>query len=676
MTSSSSSKTTTSPKVGEKRKAASTTTNKSSRCPGSRRCCTDRTNDAASPLLLLLPPLERREEEKEKLEKEHELEEDEEPKPDAYGLLRCRRFLPMLAGHSSLLCPRAALHRLRTMTDRPHWVRRAVDGVEERAEVYYKYAPMLDPYYHLTGRYDVAERAEMPSNAYRAYVTRHQKIMDPMNSAAMDALGAHISGELFRQGLPTALESFGYRVGMKREFRFDVGAEFMYNCDEWDTPENEHRFAWYQKPEDYEERKADLADMKREEAAEAAEADRAANEANEANNEDEDQDEDDDCCCCEHCQMEGCQGECCDGDDLFDSKLAKAAAREKRDNNNDEEEDEYNEDDEPLDDGDWWSYSPGEATVDLFRIPVVMVGVEKCAGGTLEDYLVARNKKNAPFSEEETGALILQLAFTLETMQRGYQFVHGDLHLRNIMIVPTTLEHVAFSFDGVEYRVPTFGRLYKLIDFGRSSFVLDGRFFVSDAFAPHGDGSGMFNCGPSEDLSAPTVWPSRSFDLALLSGILFELMVGDAFMKSWAENGVLPAPLTPAQQTVYDWGIMSIGSGSGSSSSSCTNRATTTTTAEMWEADPQLLDELKICADEDDYDDDDEEVSFETRYLQALHPTWENQHSVFLPTGEPRFRAGRSFKINLVVARFAHRAVPEELLRRYLRPETKTWSFH
>ncbi len=519
-------------------------------------------------------------------------EEEEEEEETAFGMVRTRRFLPMLLGSADLLSPRAALDRLRELTPRPGCVRRAVDGAEETAAVHYKFAPMLDPHYLLLGRYDVADDVALPSLGFRAYVSRHQKIMDPMNSAAMDALGAHLSGELFRQGLLTAVESFGYSVGIKRHFRFDVGTECMALCNDWDTRKNRrHRFAWSRKPADYAERKADLRDQKREG------VDNHDNNNNINNN--------------KHDDAADYGGAAAEGDD-------------------------------------WWSYNPGEATVDLYDMPVVLVAMEFCAGGTLEDLLVARQAAGAaPFSDAETAALVMQLLFTLAAFQHRFGFVHGDLHLRNVVIAPTDLPELRFAFGGVNYAVPTFGRIYKLVDFGRSSFQIDGRAFVSDAFMPYGDGDGMYNCGAGRDLRRRQVSPSRSLDLGLLSGPLFARLAACD-----APSAAAAAAAAPATAAVYEWGLM---------------RAP----AEDWTPAPPPCDAAlaaELAAAEREEDEDDAGGV----ELDEFDPALAGKHACFSPDGT--FRFGKDdLRTNQVVARYVRDATPADLLQRYLRPETRSY---
>jgi hypothetical protein len=74
-------------------------------------------------------------------------------------------------------------------------------------------------------------------------------------------------------------------------------------------------------------------------------------------------------------------------------------------------------------------------------------------------------------------------------------------------------------------RVPTYGRIMKIIDFGRASFTLPepGGFFISDAFYPGNDAGEQYNCEPFYDAEeGPRVEPNPSFDLCRLAVSLLE----------------------------------------------------------------------------------------------------------------------------------------------------------
>jgi hypothetical protein len=78
-------------------------------------------------------------------------------------------------------------------------------------------------------------------------------------------------------------------------------------------------------------------------------------------------------------------------------------------------------------------------------------------------------------------------------------------------------------------RIPTYGRIMKIIDFGRSSFTLPDPvgFFISDAFFPGNDAANQYNCEPFLNENKPRLDPNYSFDLSRLGTSIYDFVIGD-----------------------------------------------------------------------------------------------------------------------------------------------------
>ena len=55
-------------------------------------------------------------------------------------------------------------------------------------------------------------------------------------------------------------------------------------------------------------------------------------------------------------------------------------------------------------------------------------------------------------------------------MQKHYSFTHNDLHINNIMYTSTSKTFLYYKYNNIYFKVPTYGYLFKIIDFGRSHF--------------------------------------------------------------------------------------------------------------------------------------------------------------------------------------------------------------
>jgi hypothetical protein len=175
----------------------------------------------------------------------------------------------------------------------------------------------------------------------------------------------------------------------------------------------------------------------------------------------------------------------------------------------------------------------------LKNFPVQMTVLERC-DGTLDDLMEDENADTATDAMRETKeerwtAWIFQVIAGLVTLQQSYDCIHNDLHTNNVMWSGTGETHMYYHVTGAPggdryYRVPTFGRLLKIIDFGRATFrapAADGRVWFPDAYAPDAVAGGQYNCGPYYDHGRPKVVPNKSFDLCRLAVSILDTLWED-----------------------------------------------------------------------------------------------------------------------------------------------------
>jgi serine/threonine protein kinase len=143
---------------------------------------------------------------------------------------------------------------------------------------------------------------------------------------------------------------------------------------------------------------------------------------------------------------------------------------------------------------------------------------------TTDDPLLNESK------DERWSAWLFQIISALTVAQYHYGFVHNDLHTNNIMWCGTEEEYLYYKLDAKTfYRVPTYGNLMKIIDFGRASFFLKDRdqLLITDSFDDGNDAAGQYNCPPFYDKKEPRVDPNPSFDLCRLAVSMFDALYPD-----------------------------------------------------------------------------------------------------------------------------------------------------
>jgi hypothetical protein len=207
----------------------------------------------------------------------------------------------------------------------------------------------------------------------------------------------------------------------------------------------------------------------------------------------------------------------------------------------DEKEEEKEEEEE--EEEDWSTDSEEEAVYSYIdNYPVQMICIEKC-DGTLDE-LFMKNKVT-----EKTGASILfQIVMILLTYQKIFHFTHNDLHTNNIMYINTDVEYLFYKYKNQVYKVPTYGKIFKLIDFGRGIYRFQSNQYCSDSFFTGGDAATQYNFEPFMNDNKPRLDPNYSFDLCRLGTSIYDFVIDDYNIHSSNMN-----KLDGLQDTILRW---------------------------------------------------------------------------------------------------------------------------
>jgi len=157
----------------------------------------------------------------------------------------------------------------------------------------------------------------------------------------------------------------------------------------------------------------------------------------------------------------------------------------------------------------------------LPKFPVQMICMEKCEN-TFDDLII-----NSELSDDEWFSAFMQIIMILITYQKLFSFTHNDLHTNNVMYNTTNQKYIYYQFKKKYYKVPTFGRIYKIIDFGRAIYKFNGNLFCSDSFQNGGDASTQYNTEPYFNEKKARLEPNFSFDLCRLACSIFDYIVDD-----------------------------------------------------------------------------------------------------------------------------------------------------
>ena len=155
------------------------------------------------------------------------------------------------------------------------------------------------------------------------------------------------------------------------------------------------------------------------------------------------------------------------------------------------------------------------------EFPVQVICMEYCEN-TFYDLILSNDLK-----EEEWMSAFMQIIMILITYQKAFAFTHNDLHSNNVMYNYTDKKFIYYCYKKQYYKVPTFGRIYKIIDFGRSIYKYNGKLFCSDSFQTGNDAATQYNTEPYFNEKKPRLEPNYSFDICRLACSIFDYVIED-----------------------------------------------------------------------------------------------------------------------------------------------------
>jgi hypothetical protein len=423
--------------------------------------------------------------------------------------------------------------------------------------IHIKYAPLLDPIHYLIGKYE-KERTRITLLPSLIPSIGIPKIESVYNSAYIDCFFSYLSSNLFhKNGFLNSIDFYGSYLGVQEKFRMDISDDYDYllesdfflykknilyeidsNCflPSSDYVRTEKGDSFSLKPklslgEIYSENIAIDVDVDIEtpeisletpiEIESALELVYETETKKDPLDEEEDSDDSEDNSIENH------------SIDLDGSKEKEGEEDETEEEWSDMEDDEDSqEEEEPL------------IHAYIHDFPIQMICLEK-GEGTLDALLEKDELEDA-----QIASALFQVVMSLAAFQKAYDFTHNDLHTNNIVYFTTEYTHLEYTLLEKTYKVPTYGRIYKIIDFGRSMYRFQDKVLGSDSFAPGGDANGQYNCEPFFNPKKPEIKTNPSFDLCRLGCSMYDF-VFDGLEEDEIRNS--RKKWTEVQKTIARW---------------------------------------------------------------------------------------------------------------------------
>ena len=409
------------------------------------------------------------------------------------------------------------------------------------ANVFIKFSPLLDTVRYLIGKYKQPELLRnLPTystQSVQSAQSTHPKMENPCNSSYIDNFFCYLSSQILNEhGFPHAINYYGSFLGIQEKFKMNVADDIEYLLQSEYFKQNKGKIYEIEQTDEQEQytnfgsranknklcihnqteisvisledlnitpiENADVNLMEDTECVFETDLDHSdTSSTNSSNNSDLNYSEND----VEENDAEENDAEENSEDDSsakWETETEESESSEGSESSEDSEETE----------------NELKINAFIYDFPVQMICLEKCKGTI--DNLFMKNK----LTVDTAASALFQIIMTLLVYQKAFYFTHNDLHTNNIMYIETDQEYITYKYNNQYYRVPTYGKIFKIIDFGRAIYRFQGKTFYSDSFEYGGDAYTQYNFGPFFNENKPRLEPNYSFDLSRLGCSIYDIL--------------------------------------------------------------------------------------------------------------------------------------------------------
>ena len=390
-------------------------------------------------------------------------------------------------------------------------------GNQHKIPLFLKFSPLLDPIKYMVGKYDISNNNLLNLPKFNT-TDCHEKILDKNNSAYTDGFFTYLTSQLLHtHGFIHGLDYYGSFLAHQEDFTFNVVDDIEYLCESDFFNKNKSLFKI---DNDYQEDLMNIDSRKYKKKLNISYTQQDISLSSINTN---------DFSSIFQSDIQNEENKIIDLSDvcIFDfplshrsSSTSTCSSRSSHTSaSGDELESESESESET--DGSISTISDDCINAVITNFPVQTICLEKCTN-TLDSLML-----EGQLSSKEWISILMQVIMILITYQQVFSLTHNDLHTNNIMYITTEKQYIYYCYKKIHYKVPTFGRIFKIIDFGRGIYKYNGKIICSDSFHPSGDAATQYNCDPYFNSNKPRLEPNFSFDLCRLACSMFDYFVED-----------------------------------------------------------------------------------------------------------------------------------------------------
>ena len=445
-------------------------------------------------------------------------------------------------------------------TDRPEFnkfnckIHDSVTEQDSEATVFVKFSPLLDPIKYVVGKYDHTDDTIFNLPKIHNESNCHSKVQSPYNSAYTDAFFSFLTSRLLNDyDFIHGLDFYGSYLCNQGDYRVNIFDDIEYISES--NFFNKHKDELFRIDNEYYDIVCDSNSRDRKKRLQLGEELQALDVENIIDTSDN------------IISLEQLDGNLTSVDDIVESSdksdtvktiishssNSTCSSRSSHTTNSDDDDHHNNSDDDDCDaldsmESDLSDEEDGSVFAYIDNFPVDVICLESCKQ-TLDSYAFTSedDEEGVDVEPDEWLSIFAQIIMQLIAYQKVFSFTHNDLHTNNIMYNDTDKQYIFYCYNGKYYKVPTYGKIWKIIDFGRAIYKVNGKVMCSDSFFPGEDAATQYNCEPFMNHDKPRLDPNYSFDLCRLGCSLFDYFLDDL---DWLDK---LDELDDVQRLVVDW---------------------------------------------------------------------------------------------------------------------------
>ena len=383
--------------------------------------------------------------------------------------------------------------------------------------IFFKLSPLLDPFKYMAGKYDTSNGNlfNLPKFANN---NCHYKIADVNNSAYVDSFFTYLTSQLLnRVGFFHGLDFYGSYLGEKNNYHVDIGEDIeMLSNNDFFHKNTNILFSFLNS--DHEElfnedsrnnkKKIDIGNVVDENILNLEDIGSLGIEFADK---------------LENLSIENSVNEISNNSLLiYEDKLSNKSSSQSseissRSSNTQNSKDiEIDSSDES--DSEDSSSNMESVMISVYKFPIQVIALENC-DNTLDKLFV-----EGKLSQDELSCIVIQILMMLITYQKLFDLTHNDLHTNNIMYIETEKRYLYYKLNNRHYKVKTYGKIFKIIDFGRAIYKYKNKLICSDSFHKEGDAATQYNFEPYYNDQKSIIEPNFSFDLCRLGCSIYDFI--------------------------------------------------------------------------------------------------------------------------------------------------------